>query len=221
MNIDSLIISVSNDVNELPEPIKRHIEEITSSEYTHRDGEVHVTELLYCLRKAYYRRMAEKNGENVEKELKNRWWLYRGVVFDELWTGLFPKNQVRITHRIPDGPVIAGKIDFIYNDTVYDLKTISNEYAVRDGPKEEHVKQVLFYAWVNNTPKAGLIYVWLGGVKIFLIDTSRAYEVVKELEERAMKLWTALRKMEPPEREESWQCKYCEFKDICLRGGIE
>jgi len=53
MDVLSLIVSESEDVNELPEPIKAHIQDVTSREYEYRDNSVHVTELLYCLRKAY------------------------------------------------------------------------------------------------------------------------------------------------------------------------
>jgi len=162
--------------------------------------------------------MARKSGDNLEEGLDKKWYLYRGLIFDELWTGLFPRNQVRITHRIPEGPTIVGRIDFIHDGVLYELKTISNGYAIKDGPKEQHVKQALFYAWVENVERVRLIYVHLGGVKIYEIDTSRAYEVVKELEERARKLWSAIKTMQPPEREESWECKYCEFREICLGG---
>lgn len=215
-----IIINESKRVEDLPEEIKDHIIQATDqSDYKHRDEELHVTELLYCLRKAYYRRMAEKEGEaSPEKQLAQRWYLYRGIIFDEAWTSLFVRNQVRVTHRVPNGPTIVGKIDFIENDTVWDLKTISNEYAIKEGPKPAHVKQVLFYAWVQNFSKAGLIYLHLGGVHLFELDTTPAEEVVRELEDKARKLYFALKSGDPPERVDTWECRYCEFKTICTGG---
>jgi len=216
------VLSESRDLEDLPEAIKARIIEATESDYTHRDNSLHVTELVYCLRKAYYRRMAEKEGTKEEKGLRERWYLYRGIVFDEAWTGLFARNQVRVTHRIKHGPTIVGKIDFIDDDgTLYELKTISNDYAIRDGPKLAHVKQALFYAWIEQAPRVRLVYVHLGGVRIFDLDPRLADEVVEELEMKALKLWHALKSGTPPDPEnEPWECKYCEFKDICpLAGG--
>ena len=97
------------DLKELPNPILEHILTTTLEEYEYRNETLHVTELLYCLRKAYLRR----THLDIEKELEQRWYLYRGSVFDRLWCELFPRNQIRITYRIPNGPTIVGKIDFI------------------------------------------------------------------------------------------------------------
>ncbi|MBO8181028.1 MAG: PD-(D/E)XK nuclease family protein [Archaeoglobus sp.] len=204
-------------LDDLPDRIKEHIIAATNSDYTRRDNSLHVTELVYCLRKAYYRRMAEKEGEKEEKGIKQRWYLYRGIVFDEAWTGLFARNQVRVTHRVRNGPTIVGRIDFIDDDgTLYELKTISNDYAIRDGPKPAHVKQALFYAWIEQAPRVRLVYVHLGGVHIFELDTRLAEQVVEEVEQKAIELWRALKEGRPPEpHNEPWECRYCEFRDLC------
>ena len=204
------------DLKELPSPILEHIITVTLSEYEYRNETLHVTELLYCLRKAFFRR----TRLDVEKELEQRWYLYRGSIFDQLWCGLFPRNQIRVTYRVPDGPTIVGRIDFVNKEdddlVLYELKTISNRYAIKDGPKEEHVKQVKFYAWCENIGVAKLVYVSFEGVRIFTVDCSCANEVVKELEERARHLYDCLRNDKlPPRTEKEWECRYCEFKDIC------
>ena len=217
------VLSESRNLEDLPDEIKEHIiDATTEDDYTHRDGQLHVTELVYCLRKAYFRRQMEKEGQHENKALKDRWYLYRGIVFDEAWTSLFPRNQVRVTYRIPNGPSISGRIDFETEDTVWELKTVSNDYAIRDGPKPAHVKQALFYAWVENMPKAKLVYVHLGGVKIFELDTSRAGEVVDELVSRAKELYRALKEGRPPEpHNEPWECRYCPFRDLCEKQALD
>jgi len=204
------------DLKELPNPILEHILTTTLEEYEYRNETLHVTELLYCLRKAYLRR----THLDIEKELEQRWYLYRGSVFDRLWCELFPRNQIRITYRIPNGPTIVGKIDFINKEgddlVLYELKTIANRYAIKDGPKEGHIKQAKFYAWCENIDVAKLVYVSFEGVKIFTVDCSDAHEVVKELEERAKLLYNCLKKERlPPRTDKEWECRYCEFRDIC------
>ena len=205
-----------SDLKDLPEPILEHILASTIDELQFRDGSLHVTELLYCLRKAYFRRKIT----DVEKELTQRWYLYRGNVFDQLWTPLFNRNQVRVTYRVPGGPNIVGRIDFIWEENgepvIYELKTISNRYAIKDGPKEEHVKQVKFYAYCENIQVAKLIYVSFEGVKIFTIDCSNAEEVVNEIDERARRLYFFLKSERlPPKTDKKWECKFCEFSDYC------
>lgn len=208
------VVNESTKFEDLPEEIQARIIERTGHEDHYNDREIYVTELVYCLAKAYYRR---KTTEQPEKGLRQRWALYRGILFDEEWTSLFPRNQVRVTHRIPGGPTIVGKIDFMDEEGgIWELKTVANDYAIRDGPKPQHVAQALFYAWVQNAPTAHLLYLHLGGVHRFDLDVRRAEEIVKELEAKAVKLHIALLENTPPDPENAaWECKYCEFKDIC------
>ncbi len=204
------------DLKELPQQIIEHILMATQDDYEYRNETLLVTELLYCLRKAYFRRTVT----DVEKELAQRWYLYRGSVFDQLWTPLFQRNQVRVTHRVPGGPTIVGRIDFINKEgddlVLYELKTIANRYVIKNGAKEEHIKQVKFYAWCENIDVAKLVYVSFEGVKVFTVDCSDAYEIVKELEERAKILHDCLvNERLPPKTDKEWECRYCEYKDCC------
>ena len=205
-----------DDVSQLPHKIQEHIIETTSRELTHRNEQVHVTELLYCLRKAYLRRTLPE----ISRDIEQRWYTYRGIVFDQLWTGLFDRNQVRVTHRIPDGPTIVGVIDFIAyeNDepVIYELKTIANRYAIKNGPKDDHIKQVKFYAYCENVLRAKLVYVSFEGVKIFDIHATDAPVTVYWLEDRARQLYEALKKKIPPAKtDREWECRYCEVADHC------
>ena len=205
-----------NDFDKLPTEIRQHIEDTIQKELEYRDGAIHVTELLYCLRRAYFRRI----GVTAEQTDKSKWHFYRGLIFDKLWTGLFPRNQIRVTHRVPDGPAIIGRFDFIIKengeDIICDLKTIANRWALKDGVKEDHVKQVKFYAWCENVQKARLIYVSFEGVKVYDIDCSDADQVVKELEEKAKLLYNYLtNKKLPPKTDRNWECQNCEFRYLC------
>jgi len=206
-----------SDLEKLPKEILEHIYKTTVKDYEYyRDESIHVTELTYCLRKAYLRRKIE---QPPEKTIDGLWFFYRGLIFDEMWTGLFPRNQVRVTHRIPNGPTIVGRIDFIAYEpdpVIYELKTISTLKAVNE-PKEEHVIQTKFYSWCENVQKARIIYVSFEGVRIFDIDCSNVDEVVENLEWRAVTLYECLKKNKIPPKEDTWECNYCELKELCER----
>lgn len=200
-------------VEELPAPVKQHILEKVTEDFTYDNNHIYVTELLYCLRKAYYTRKIQK-----PITLDHAWYIYRGNLFDEAWTSLFRQNQIRCTYRIPDVPVvIIGRADFIDEDgAVADLKTHANLRFLSE-PKPEHVTQVLFYAWVNALSKARLYYVDFMNCKRFDINVSEneMRNIVDGLVERARRLYRALEQGKPPPREEGWLCKYCEYRGEC------
>lgn len=66
-----------------------------------------------------------------------------------------------------------------------------------------------------------LVYVSLEGIKIFTVDCSDAFDVVKELEEKARQFYKALKDDKLPEAVDGWECKYCEFKDVCDKLEVE
>jgi len=200
-------------VEELPALVKGHILEKVTENFAYDNRHIYVTELLYCLRKAYYTRKLRK-----PLTLEHAWYIYRGNLFDDAWTSLFPQNQIRCTYRIPDVPVvIVGRADFIDDDGVIaDLKTHANTRFLKE-PKLEHVRQVLFYAWSNALQRARLYYVDFMNCKRFDIEVSEEEmrENVMGLVERARMLYHSLETDTPPSREEGWLCKYCEYKKEC------
>ncbi|GAH83715.1 unnamed protein product, partial [marine sediment metagenome] len=129
----------------LPKPIVDHI---NSSIKTRQNipHVFHVTELVYCLRKAYYRRLYP---DREKRNIRGNWNLYRGKTFDGLWTPLFEVNQhtLRVTQR---GLTIRGTLDFIYDDgngaALYDLKMPANTFfKSQSGAGEGYRRQVQAY----------------------------------------------------------------------------
>ena len=192
----------------LPEPILNHIKQVVEKEREHSDDRIYATELAgNCLLKAFLNRRVGLKSERIQ------WAIYRGLIFDELWTGLFPRNQVRVTHRIPNGPTIVGRIDFIWDGKIYELKTVNSVRKIEE-PLPHHVKQVKFYAWCENVDTAVIIYVSFDGIRCFDINCHDSYEIVKEFEQKAMVLYQALKTNTPPEpgeEVEEWECKYCDY----------
>lgn len=206
-------------LEDLPAPIQDHIRQVVGADYPVRPGSYHVTELLYCMRKCWLRRL---HPEDKEKDLGGDYNLYRGKMFDKAWTHLFRRHQIRVTHRIPDGPVIVGKFDFVWDDAVWDLKTIKNLHFIKKAnkPHDQDVRQVQFYAYVENMDKGMLAYVDLGDAVVVPVDCSDEALVdnIRHLEGRALKLAFSCTNSSPAPAEglaNKWECGYCEMKPHC------
>lgn len=138
-------MNIKTGFNLLPKPIADHLR----SSIKPRKNILHVyhvTELVYCLRKAYYKRVYPGREK---RNLKGYWNIYRGSTFDRLWTPLFEINQhtLRVSRR---GVVIVGTLDFIYDDgdgpVLYDLKMPSSTFfKIRSGAGLGYRRQVQAY----------------------------------------------------------------------------
>lgn len=224
---------------DMPQRIKDHLLKCANRDMgrTYEDNRLSVTELVGCLRKAYFKR---KDPRPVGLDMA--FYLRRGILFDEDFTSLFPRNQVRVTHRINDTPiVIAGKFDFINDeneivDVVADLKTMDNLYWIeKRGPKDSNMKQVIFYCYCEGKDAAELHYVSMGNWIRCHVDAGSVAQkdVMDELEQNAKLLYGALVSGTPPEidgdhNEDYWECQYekngrkikCEYYEVCY-GGVK
>jgi len=216
-------------IEELPERIKAHlIAKTTRTERKSANNRIGVTELLGCQKKSYLRRK-----EPMPISLKQAFVFFRGQIFDDAFTPLFARNQVRVTHRIVGTPiVITGRIDFIDDDgAVADWKTIDGTYWIESkGAKEENVRQVLFYCYCEGIDKGRLYYMSLGNLIKIDIDANQEVQLenLEDLEERAKTLNNALVCGRTPKRDSDhtpdfWECSYtkgkdefrCEYYDTC------
>lgn len=198
-------------LEELPEKMKTEIQD--RSIYEQRENQINTTELIYCIRKAYYRRKYPE-----APSLKSAFWMFRGNIFDKIFTPLFERHQERVTHRVRGTPIIiSGRIDFIDGDTIFELKTVNSlRFIEKEGPHQDHLKQVKFYAWCNAYPNAKIIYMDLNDALVFDVDLSNEDETIDEFEDLARRLYTGIVTDEPPEpNAQTWECKYCTYKDRC------
>jgi len=216
-------------IQDMPKTIQNYLmTKMNRDEKEYRDNRISVTDLCGCLRKAYFKRR-----EPAPITLEQAFTFNRGILFDEEYTSLFPRNQVRVTHRISNYPiVITGRLDFIDEDgAVADWKTIDGTYWIEQkGAKEENITQVLFYAYCEGLDKARLYYMSLGNlIKVDVdADDKTQLENMEKLEDRALELYENLCCNSPPERDDVhtkkyWECEYkksgntvrCEYYDKC------
>ena len=182
----------------------------------------HVTELLYCLRKAYYRRKFPDGNYS----LKSLWNIHRGSTFDGQWSPLFEVNQETFTvHR--GGVTIQGTFDFLWVDqdepVLYDLKMpASTYYKKQSGAGPFYVRQVQAYLAMAHA-NGEYLDVHRGRILMLAEDlvieeVAEDAEILDYLWSRAFKLDHALSAEDPSTLmgpEESWECSkdYCESSE--------
>ena len=218
-------------LEDLPETMKQHLAKKTVRDKTYADHRFGVTELLGCDRKLWFRRRLPK-----PISLNMMYIFNRGMLWDTEYTEIYERNQVRVTHRVPNSPVvISGRLDFIDDDgAVTDLKTTENLYFIRkNGAKPDNVSQVLFYCWCEGIDKARLIYMTLSDAETVDVDATyeRQVENLERLEKRALASYDNLQHDAPPMMDDLhapdyWECCYkkagrevkCEYFSECHGG---
>ena len=192
---------------EMDEEFKRKFIDSLVSE---RDGKIHVTDLIYCLRKAYYRKkgtkglaedkriLAQASGRGIHTILETSYW-----------------NEVPVER---DG--IVGTIDMI-KDTVVEIKTTRNSVAIRDS----WVRQIMSYLAMRGETEARLIVFDVARLNLEVYRLKFTKEELEEhwkwMLERKKKLEEALKNNNPPDGPEyDWECQYCEYRFICPLSGI-
>ena len=198
-------------ISDLPAAIRRHILEKVNDHYETRDNRLYITDLVGCLRRAYYKRRAPR-----PIALESAWNIYRGKVFDELWTPRIPRNQQPCGQRLIKRPtVIAGRVDFFDDDgAVADLKTIRTLRWL-DRPKPEHVAQVKLYAWMTAAPAARLYYIDFGDARRFDVPLGNLEPFYRAYENIAGYLYDCLSAERVPATKRGWLCRNCENREIC------
>lgn len=198
-------------LDDLPQPIKDEIlHRVNDGDYQNKPNTYSITELLYCIRKSYYRRIKPKHSS-----LNAAFNMYRGQVFDQLWCRLFIHNQVRCTYRCHSIPItISGKYDFLTDDGILtDLKTVKTLFYIK-APSPEYVIQIRFYAWLNSIEKAQILYIDFGDCKAFPVAVGDCTQLLEEVESKAKTLYDALQNNKAPTKDLStptWQCEGCEY----------
>ncbi len=198
-------------------------------EYTPMPNCYHITELVGCIRKTFYRKTLPRQPVDLDTA-KN---FFRGNHWDRAFTSLYPHNQIRVTYRCQKIPIcISGHFDFINDDdptnlVVTDLKSPKTLFFVkRENKASEHYrKQVLFYCYTTAISK-GCVAYWDGNDWLeFPVEVSdeACKLLIEEIESKTLALWMAFKHGKPPSKQaflpEVWECKYCDFREPCEQEG--
>lgn len=213
---DGLLIGYEH----IPAPIKEHMLRTFENRIDVKDV-YHVTEILYCLRKAY---LARVHPNDINMHPSSIWHIYRGSTFDAAWSPLFDINQR--TYKVErDGKTLIGKLDFVWYDekkfekVLYDLKMPKNVYyRKKEGAGKFYSEQVQTYLAMAHE-NGELLDVHRCRV-MFLADDLVIAEVPMKDEildyafDRILKLSDAVETKDPSKLEgpeETWECSvpYC------------
>ncbi len=129
---------------------------------------------------------------------------------------------------IPAQEIISGRADAILcinnENYVLDIKSINSMvFRTLYKPKEENLCQIQLYLHFFKIPKGILMYIDKDRqeIKEFIVeyDSQLVHSLLKGFKELKQKI----EKNVVPERMEgypkSWQCQYCQYKEICKTAG--
>lgn len=130
--------------------------------------------------------------------------------------------------KIPPQELISGRADAIISDGkdlyVLDIKSMNSMiFNKLAEPKEENIDQVQLYLHYFKIPKGILLYVNKDNqqLKDFTIsyDKKRALFLLAALDALKKKITQNIIPDRLLDYPQGWQCRYCQFKEICSLAG--
>ncbi|MFH1509691.1 MAG: PD-(D/E)XK nuclease family protein [Candidatus Nealsonbacteria bacterium] len=127
--------------------------------------------------------------------------------------------------NIPPQEIISGRADAILSDgkTMYVLDIKSTNSMLFDKmtePKEENVDQIQMYLHYLDVPKGILLYVNKNtlALKEYMVDydKKRVLSLLKHLKDTKKKIDSDIVPDRIDSYPENWQCRYCQFKSLCV-----
>jgi len=125
--------------------------------------------------------------------------------------------------------LVSGRADAIISNGeelfVLDIKSMNSMvFRKLTKPKEENVYQIQLYLHFFKIAKGILLYVNKDSLELkeFVVDYDKktAENLLESLKDLKEKIDENVIPERVPDYPESWQCKYCQFRDICsLAGG--
>jgi CRISPR/Cas system-associated exonuclease Cas4 (RecB family) len=138
---------------------------------------------------------------------------------------LFSLGLVRASEiNIPPQEIISGRADAIIslNNDLYvvDFKSMNSMiFKGLQEPKEENVNQLQLYLHYFKIPKGILLYVNKDRLELkeFLVKYNPALvqKLLKDLADLKTKIDKNIIPLRLPDYPENWQCRYCQFREIC------
>jgi CRISPR/Cas system-associated exonuclease Cas4 (RecB family) len=197
-----------------------------------RDREQHhfyITDAGKCPRAIFFKFKKAPREEMEARVL--RMFDHGDYIHQLIMRSLMAIKDVRvITAEVDIGPqeIISGRADAIISDRkdlyVLDIKSMNSMvFKNLEEAKEENVNQVQLYLHFFKVPKGILLYVNKDTqeLKEFVVnyDQKRAEALLSDLSDLKKKIDKNLIPDRIPTWPDDWQCKYCQFREICSFAG--
>lgn len=187
---------------------------------------IRVTELVGCLRRAWYQRTQPPPLERPSA----LWARLRGIIFHEalarMGEGLAEQRVAIFLERHGVRAVVTGRVDGYDPEMgiLIDYKTLAAASADLHLPIAHHVEQLRLYAWLlgeagQPPPEIGrLVYVTMSEVRAFDIEMPGEEErrrMTETVVRRVRQLLEAGADGPPGDPREEWECRRCSFRSAC------
>jgi len=147
----------------------------------------------------------------------------------QVMSNLFSLGVVRASEiKIPPQELISGRADAILtlNNQLYvvDFKSMNSMiFKNLTEPKEDNLNQIQLYLHFFKIPKGILLYINKDTLELkeFLVEYNQAIatKLLSELAELKRKVESDIVPQRIQGWPEGWQCRYCQFKEICQIAG--
>lgn len=220
-------MKIEEGFNCIPKPILDFVKNSSGNRPT-IPNLFHISGIVYCLGKEYYSRTI---AMNKEADIEGQFNMFRGRVFDGLYSPLFELNQnTEVITR--DNISLTGTYDFVYDGYLWDLKIPKSiYYKKKSGAGQGYIRQVKAYLAMNHfnnklldINKAYILMIAGDGILRTEVDADNDKEFLDWLFKRAFALRDDINSSEPDKirefdcPEEKWECdeKYCQYSAICV-----
>ena len=175
-----------------------------------KDNEIHITEIVRCLRRSYYERKHKPEKINLS--------ILRGITMHEViskaFVELFGGEREKTFTKDINGITIKGTIDYINKDEDFLIEIKTSAYQ---NITSMHVNQAKGYILLSGVSKA---FILLISNNIAIVTKVEKDEYIEEiLINRAIELHNSLIKHIPPTSTVmdyySNECRYCPFTVEC------
>jgi len=188
-------------------------------------NEIHVHEIVQCLRKSYYERKYGSSDFNHLSDTKCVI-LGLGLITHDALEALFMeyfKADVEVPFelefRVRDKLFkLVGTVDVALADAIVDLKTVNK---IPDRPYDHHYDQVQLYMYLSDAPIAYIVYICKKDGRVKVFQVTRDENRISHLLNRAYDYAIYLIEDKVPPAEPNVLCKYCEYSLKCFSNSVK
>jgi len=209
-----------------PSDIYKMFRQILKETYReYKPNEIHVHEIVQCLRKSYYQR---KYYSSEYTHLSDTKCVILGLgilvhrAIEELFSQMLGSTSEKVYEKVitVNGVEykLVGTVDIAFDDTIVDIKTVNK---IPDRPYDHHYYQLQLYMYLTGVHKAYVVYICKKDGRVKVFDIIRDQRTIDLLLERFSYYAVCLSSDTVPRAEESYLCRYCEYSLKCFSNNLK